>query len=81
MFLIDIIFQIGYWPSGKMIGGSSNLNFMQYVRGNRHDYDIWASSGSAGWSYEDVLPYFLKSEDNRNSNLSKTSRFNFGLLC
>jgi choline dehydrogenase len=51
------------WPRGKVVGGSSSLNGMIYVRGARADYDNWAYNGAAGWSYADVLPYFLKSED------------------
>ncbi|XP_049517670.1 glucose dehydrogenase [FAD, quinone] [Dermacentor silvarum] len=51
---------------GKVLGGSSVLNFMMYVRGNRHDYDRWAQTyGAAGWSYQDVLPHFKDIEDFR----------------
>jgi choline dehydrogenase len=51
------------WPRGKVVGGSSCLNGMIYVRGARADFDNWAAGGAAGWSYEDVLPFFRKSED------------------
>jgi len=49
-------------PRGKMLGGSSGLNYMAYVRGHPGDFDSWAEEGATGWSYNDVLPYFLKSE-------------------
>jgi choline dehydrogenase-like flavoprotein len=49
-------------PRGKMLGGSSALNYMAYVRGHPGDFDSWAAAGATGWSYEDVLPYFKKSE-------------------
>ena len=49
-------------PRGKMLGGSSGLNYMAYVRGHPGDFDSWAASGAEGWSYEQVLPYFRKAE-------------------
>jgi choline dehydrogenase len=53
-----------YQPRGKTLGGCSSTNAMAYVRGNRHDYDDWATLGNAGWGYNDVLPYFIRSEHN-----------------
>lgn len=54
----------GYQPRGRVLGGSSAINAMVYIRGHRWDYDHWASLGNTGWSYEDVLPYFKRSEGN-----------------
>src|SRR5712672_3742191 len=51
-----------HWPRGKVLGGTSSINGMLYVRGNPADYDGWAQMGCRGWSYADVLPYFKKSE-------------------
>lgn len=54
----------GYQPRGKVMGGSSSINAMCYIRGHASDYDGWATAGCTGWSYADVLPYFKKSEGN-----------------
>jgi len=51
------------WPRGKVLGGSSSLNGLLYVRGQKEDYDDWAALGNKGWSYDEVLPYFKKSEN------------------
>jgi choline dehydrogenase len=51
------------WVAGKMLGGGSSINGMVYIRGSKHDYDGWAAMGCTGWSWNDVLPYFLKSEN------------------
>jgi choline dehydrogenase len=53
-----------YLPRAKMLGGCSSMNAMVYIRGNRADYDEWAAMGAEGWGYDDVLPYFKRSEDN-----------------
>ncbi len=57
-----------YLPRGKTLGGSSSTNAMAYVRGNKSDYDHWKSLGNKGWSYDEVLPYFKKSEYNEDIN-------------
>lgn len=50
------------WPRGKTLGGSSSINGLLYVRGQKEDYDLWAQSGNKGWGYDDVLPLFKRSE-------------------
>ena len=54
----------GYQPCGKVLGGSSSVNAMIYIRGHRSDYDHWAAQGNPGWSYDEVLPYFKRAEHN-----------------
>jgi choline dehydrogenase len=53
-----------YWPRGKVIGGSSSINAMVYIRGQRSDFEDWKAMGNPGWGWEDVLPWFRKSEHN-----------------
>ena len=53
----------GHMPRGKVFGGSNMLNYLQYTRGSRYEFDQWSKNGCTGCSYKDVLPYFLKSED------------------
>src|SRR3990167_3405631 len=54
----------GYQPRGKVLGGSSSVNAMIYIRGQREDYDDWAAQGNPGWSHDELLPYFKKAEHN-----------------
>ncbi len=58
----------GYQPRGKTLGGSSSINAMLYVRGHKWDYDHWASLGNKGWSFDEVLPYFKKAENNERGS-------------
>jgi choline dehydrogenase len=57
------------WPRGRVLGGSSSINAMVYVRGQPQDFDAWRARGCRGWGYADVLPYFVRSEDQRRGAL------------
>jgi choline dehydrogenase len=57
-----------YLPRGKVLGGSSSINAMVYIRGNPKDFDDWAAQGAVGWSYEELLPYFIKSDANESKH-------------
>ena len=50
------------WSAGRLLGGSSSINGQVYIRGTRHDFDLWAEQGAAGWSFDEIFPYFLRSE-------------------
>ncbi|MFW5816580.1 MAG: GMC family oxidoreductase, partial [Wenzhouxiangella sp.] len=52
-----------YWPRGRVLGGSSSINAMCFIRGHRSDYDDWAEAGNPGWSWDEVLPYFIRSQN------------------
>lgn len=54
-------------PRGKLVGGSSSINGMIYIRGHRQDYDDWAAAGATGWSWQEMLPYFVATEDQQHS--------------
>ncbi|HLJ98425.1 MAG TPA: GMC family oxidoreductase N-terminal domain-containing protein, partial [Streptosporangiaceae bacterium] len=61
-----------YWPRGRVLGGSSSINAMIYIRGSRYDYQTWRDDhGCTGWTYADLMPYFLRAED----NASKTTPY------
>ena len=68
----------GYQPRGKALGGSSAINAMIYIRGQKEDYDSWANEGNNGWSWNEVLPFFKKAENNENG--SKKFHGKFGPL-
>ncbi len=57
-----------YWPRGKTLGGSSSINGLIYIRGQREDFDHWVAQGNAGWGHADVLPYFIRAEGNQRGS-------------
>jgi choline dehydrogenase len=57
-----------YWPRGRVLGGSSSINGMVYIRGHASDYDRWAQTGLSGWGWSDVLPYFRRAEDSERGS-------------
>ncbi|XP_031330253.1 glucose dehydrogenase [FAD, quinone]-like [Photinus pyralis] len=75
--LVDGI--VGY-PGGRVLGGSTVINYMMYIRGNKADYNRWANLGNPGWSYEEVLPYFRKLEDSKVKVADEEYRGHGGLL-
>jgi choline dehydrogenase-like flavoprotein/thiamine pyrophosphate-dependent acetolactate synthase large subunit-like protein len=68
------------WPRGKVLGGSSAINALIYIRGNYRDYNSWAAQGNTGWSFDEVLPYFKKSERNLRASISDKYHGKNGLL-
>ena len=68
-----------FWPRGKVLGGSSSINGMIYIRGQAEDFDMWRQMGCTGWSFDDVLPYFRRSE--RNTRLHDDFHGDAGPLC
>ncbi|XP_063405240.1 oxygen-dependent choline dehydrogenase-like [Mytilus trossulus] len=70
--------QRSYWPRGRVLGGTSSINHMVYIRGSCYDFDQWEKEGADGWGYTDVLPYFLKIEDMKIDQLSNSTYHSTG---
>lgn len=59
---------------GRIVGGTSRLNYLMYVRGHQRDFDSWGKNGNIGWFYDDVLPYFKKSEGQQEHYRSESRK-------
>lgn len=70
-------FQQVYMPSGRGLGGSTLINGAIHLRGNKQDYNDWAIMGARGWSYDEVMPYFMKIEDNQDPEMAKSGKLLF----
>lgn len=79
-FTPDIYLQQMVWSSGKVLGGSGFIGYLHHVRGSRYDFDEWAEEGAEGWSYKDVLPYFIKSERIEIPELKKSRKYKHYIL-
>ncbi|KAA0201641.1 hypothetical protein HAZT_HAZT004711, partial [Hyalella azteca] len=73
--LLNYVNQGNFYPRGKVIGGTSTINFMVYFRGNRKDYDRWAGMGNTGWDYDSVLPFFKKIENYKGKHAKKYAKY------
>ena len=69
---LGFLSQRSIWPRGKVLGGSSSINALMWIRGSRHDYDLWSKLGATGWNYSEVLPYFIRSENNQDKEKVKS---------
>lgn len=67
--------------AGKVLGGSSSINGMLYLRGSTADYDQWSTLGAEGWNYSQIFPYFLKSEDNHIPEYQNSGKNSHETLC
>ena len=69
------LLQRAYHPRGRVLGGTSCLNYLTFIRGSRHDYNQWEAEGCTGWGDKDVLPYFLKLEDIQISRFFNSRKY------